>query len=175
VFLFRFVRRLVLLLFLLAVLAVASVWLFGFPHSDAPGHASAVVVLSGSNHDRLPRALALMREGVAPVLVVSDGRHTVPRLCRRRRPYLVLCVKPRPFSTRGEAEAIERLARTRGWTTVDVVTSRYHVYRARLIVKRCFHGRLRVIGSTPAFGDYVVGAAAEWPKLLLAETLRRAC
>jgi uncharacterized SAM-binding protein YcdF (DUF218 family) len=175
VFLFRFVRRLVLLFILLVALAAASVWLYGFPRTDPAGHADAVVVLSGSNHDRLPRGLALMRARVAPMLVVSDGARTVPRLCTRRRPYRVLCVRPDPFSTRGEAEEIARLARARGWRTVDVVTSRYHVHRARLIIERCFGGRLRIVASTPRPWDYVVGAAAEWPKLFVAEVLRRGC
>jgi uncharacterized SAM-binding protein YcdF (DUF218 family) len=175
VFLFRWFRRLVLLVLLLAVLVAASVWLYGFPRTDQPGRADAVVVLSGSNHDRLPRGLALMRAHVAPVLVVSDGARTVPRLCARRRPYRVLCVRPDPFSTRGEAEEIARLARARGWRTVDVVTSRYHVVRARLIIERCFHGRLRLIASVPRALDYLVGAAIEWPKLFVAEALRRGC
>ena len=160
---------------LFGALAAASVWLFGFPRTDPAGRADVVVVLSGSNHDRLPRGLALMRAHAAPVLVVSDGARTVPRLCARRRPYRVVCVRPDPFSTRGEAEEIARLARARGWRTIDVVTSRYHVFRARLIVKRCFHGRLRVIASAPRPLDYLIGAASEWPKLFVAEALRRGC
>ncbi len=172
-FLLRWYRRLVLLL--VAALVAASVWLFGFPTSDAPGRADAVVVLSGSNHDRLPRGLALMRARIAPLLVVSDGLRTAPGLCGRRTPYRVLCIRPEPFSTKGEAEAIARLARDRGWRTVDVVTSRYHVFRARIIVKRCFDGALRMVASRPRLVDYVVGAALEWPKLFVAEVLRRGC
>ena len=171
----RWLRRLLLVLLVLAALAALSTWLFAFPRTDDPGRADAVVVLSGSNEDRLPRGLALVRNGVAPVLVVSDGARTVPALCGKRRPFRVLCVRPDPFSTRGEAEAIARLARTRGWHTVDVVTSRYHIFRARIIVRRCFHGDLRMISSTPPPLDDVVGSALEWPKLFVAEVLRRAC
>jgi uncharacterized SAM-binding protein YcdF (DUF218 family) len=174
-FLFRWYRRLVLLVLLLAALTAASVWLFVFPRTDAARRADAVVVLSGSNYDRLTKGLALVRARVAPVLVVSDGFRTAPQLCNRRRPYRVLCVEPHPFSTRGEAEEIARLAAARGWRRVDVVTSRYHVYRARLIVKRCFHGKLRVIASEPHLLDYVVGGASEWPKLALALVFRRHC
>jgi uncharacterized SAM-binding protein YcdF (DUF218 family) len=174
-FLFRLFRRLALLVLLLVTFAAASVWLFGFPRTDAPGRADAVVVLSGSNHDRLPKALALMRAHVAPLLVFSDGARTDPRLCARRSPYRVLCLLPVPFSTRGEAEAIGRLARARGWRAVDIVTSRYHVFRTRLIVERCYHRTLRVIASEPRPWDYLVGAASEWPKLALALTLRRRC
>jgi uncharacterized SAM-binding protein YcdF (DUF218 family) len=175
VFLIRWHLRLVLLLLLLAALVAASVWLFAFPRTDAPGRADAVVVLSGSNHDRLPKGLALMRAHVAPLLVVSDGRHTDPALCGRRKPFRVLCIRPDPFSTRGEAEAIARLAAARDWRAVDVVTSRYHVNRARLIVGRCYHRTLRVIASDPRPWDFVTGAANEWPKLALALTFRRHC
>jgi uncharacterized SAM-binding protein YcdF (DUF218 family) len=175
VLLFRWYRRAVLLVLLLVALAVASVWLFAFPHTDAPGRADAVVVLSGSNHDRLPKGLQLMRARVAPLLVLSDGKRTDPELCRRRTPFRVLCIEPRPFSTRGEAEAIARLATARHWRAVDVVTSRYHVFRTRIIVRRCYHGTLRLIASEPGAYDYVVGAASEWPKLALALTLRRHC
>jgi uncharacterized SAM-binding protein YcdF (DUF218 family) len=174
-FLFRWYRRLVLLVILLAALTAASVWLFVFPATDAPGRADAVVVLSGSNYDRLPKALALMRAKVAPVLLVSDGARTVPRLCARRAPYRVICFHPRPFSTRGEAEEIARLAAARSWKRVDVVTSRYHVYRTRLIMKRCYHGILRIVASEPRLQDYLVGATVEWPKLALALTIRRHC
>ena len=173
--LLRWYRRLALLVLLLAALAVASVWLFGFPRTNAPGRADAVVVLSGSNYDRLPKGLALMRAHVAPLLVVSDGRRTDPALCGRTRPFRVLCFRPRPFSTRDEAEAIARLARARGWRAVDVVTSRYHVFRTRLIVERCYHGTLRMVASEPRPWEYVLGAASEWPKLALALTLRRHC
>jgi uncharacterized SAM-binding protein YcdF (DUF218 family) len=168
-------RRLVLLLLLLAGLTAASIWLFVFPRTDSPGRANAVVVLSGSNYDRLTKGLALMRAGVAPVLLVSDGRRTAPELCNRRKPYRVICFQPHPFSTRGEAEEVARLAVARGWRRVDVVTSRYHVYRARLIVKRCYHGSLRVVASEPHLWDYVVGGASEWPKLALALVVRRHC
>jgi uncharacterized SAM-binding protein YcdF (DUF218 family) len=175
VFLFRWFRRLMLLVFLLVAFVVASVWLFGFPKTDAPGRANAVIVLSGSQADRIPRALAVMRAHAAPLLVISDGRQETPRLCGRRRPYRVLCFRPNPYSTRGEAEEIGRLARAHGWRTIDVVTSRYHVYRARLIVERCYRGRLRMVDSRPSLARYAYGALLEWPKLLLAVTLRRDC
>ena len=172
---FRWYRRLVLLVLLLAVLVGASLYLFVFAPREAPGRADAVVVLSGSEADRIPRALALMRAGTAPVLVVSDGRAETPWLCGRRAPYRVLCFRPDPYSTRGEAEAIGRLARANGWRSVDVVTSRYHVFRARMLIERCYHAGLRMIASTPSFGRYAYGAALEWPKLALALTLRRRC
>jgi len=178
-FLFRWYRRLGLLVLLVAAAVAASIWLFVFPRTDAPGRADAVVVLSGAKAERLDRALEMMRAHTAPLLVISDGRNPewpqANRLCAGHTTFRVLCFKPDPYSTRGEAEAIAVLARTRGWRAVDVVTSRYHVFRARMIVRRCYHGGLRMIASTPSLGDYALGAVQEWPKLAVALLVRRAC
>jgi uncharacterized SAM-binding protein YcdF (DUF218 family) len=136
-----------------------------------------VVVLAGSPGDRLPEGIALVRRGVAPVLYVSDGERQASRsLCRRRRPYRVLCVHPVPYSTRGEAETVERIADARRWRRVVVVTSVYHVRRARLLFDRCLGaGRVAVVGTRPSLPRFALGALLEWPKLALALTFRRAC
>src|SRR5581483_11211486 len=96
------------------VLFVWSPW-----RGTAPAHADAVVVLSG-NKQRLPPALALIRRGVAPVLALSTVQRTphwpqAEALCRagRYRAAKVVCFTARPFSTRGEAETVARLARAR--------------------------------------------------------------
>lgn len=39
------------------------------------------------------------------------------------------------------------LARQHGWTSVGVVTSTYHVSRARIIFDRCLDGRLYVVAA----------------------------
>src|SRR5205823_5133085 len=82
-------------------------------------------------------ALALMRRRVAPVLAISgaflDPKWTkAHRLCRGEEGptrYRVLCFVPQPYSTRGEARAIARLAVQHGWRRVIVVTSTFHVTR----------------------------------------------
>ena len=136
-----------------------------------------MVVLAGSPGDRLPEGIALVRRGVAPVLYVSDGERQASRsLCRRRAPYRVLCVHPDPYSTRGEAETVERIADARGWRRVVVVTSEYHVRRARLLFDRCLGaGRVAVVGTRPSLPRFALGSLLEWPKLALALTFRRAC
>lgn len=171
-FLFRWLRRAVLLLVLLAVFLGGSVYLFVWQHGDAPTRAGAIVVLSGSASDRYPKGLALFRRGLAPTLVLSDGLAYARRACRRPD---VICPRPDPYSTRGEARMIARLARAHDWRTVIVVTSRYHVFRARRIIERCYRGRLELVGSLPGIGRYLLGSAYEWPKLIYAETLVRSC
>jgi uncharacterized SAM-binding protein YcdF (DUF218 family) len=135
-------------------------------------------VLAGSPSDRLPKALELMRRRVARVLVVSNGladSFATRNLCRARVRFEVICRRPRPFSTRGEAELVARLADARGWRRVVVVTSTYHVTRARMLFDRCLRARVAVVGARPWWPRFVFGAVVEWPKLVLALTLRRAC
>jgi uncharacterized SAM-binding protein YcdF (DUF218 family) len=131
---------------LLAALAAFTARWILWPAADEPGRADAVVVLAGGLGERLPAARALVRDGVAPVLVVSHGR----RGCGERRDgYEILCFTPDPDRTQGEARATARLARERGWATVVVVTSTYHVARARTLFARCLDGDVRVVGVDP--------------------------
>jgi uncharacterized SAM-binding protein YcdF (DUF218 family) len=152
--------------------------LFVVPAEDNPRHADVVVVLSGS-HDRLPKGLELMRRGIAPVLVISDG--AVPgwpvanRLCRGGASFRVVCFHPSPYSTRGEARFVARLMKRRGWKRVVVVTSRYHVVRARMDFRRCVHGNVKGVGASTSLGQWIAGALQEWPKLAYALTLGRSC
>lgn len=164
---------------LLAAWLVAASALFVWPHDDGPiaGRADAVVSLAGSA-SRLPVAERLVADGVAPVLAVSlDGSRNSresEELCRNPRPRLV-CFRADPISTRGEARAIERLARERGWDDVVVVTSDFHVFRARLILERCFGDRLRLDDAPSSALWRPWHMATESVKLGLALTLRRGC
>ena len=149
-----------------------------FPPEDNPRHADAVVVLSGS-HDRLPKGLELVRRGVAPVLVISDGAvagwPVANRLCRGGASFRVICFHPSPYSTRGEARFVARLMRRRGWRRVVVVTSRYHVLRARMDFRRCVDGNVKGVGASTSLGQWIAGAIQEWPKLGYALTFGRSC
>ena len=94
----------------------SGIWLFLLRHEDAlPSHADAVVVLAGSPK-RLPVALDLVGAGIATTLVVSEDSAVNDGarygLCHGAKPkrYTLICRKASPFSTRGEAELIGRLA-----------------------------------------------------------------
>jgi uncharacterized SAM-binding protein YcdF (DUF218 family) len=174
-------RRFVLGLVSLFVIAlvVSSAVLFVWPEEDAPAHASAVVVLAGSKKPRLDKGLALMRRGVAPVLVISDGLDpTWPqanRLCAGHAPFRVLCFRPSPYSTRGEAEAVARMAAARHWRSLVIVTSTYHVRRAKLLFERCFHGRVQAVGAHFGSSELPAVLPSEWAKLVYALTVARDC
>jgi len=149
--------------------------------SGAPAHADAVVVLSGGR-ERLPPALALIRRGVAPVLAISSVPRTHPwllarRLCRAGRYHgaTVLCFDARPYSTRGEAETVERLVREQQWSRLVVVTSRFHVTRAYMLFRRCYDGRLTFVGVDSTWWKLPADWADETAKLAYQLTAERSC
>lgn len=160
----------------LAAAAAVGAWLllalalFVLQPEDAPGRADAVLVLAGSKH-RLPVGERLVRRGTAPTLVLSRdprGRNSpVERRCRRGRTEAggpVVCFVARPYNTRGEARALRRLAHEHGWETVVVVTSRFHLFRSRLLVERCFDGQVRMASARVDWW--------RWPQALLGETVK---
>jgi uncharacterized SAM-binding protein YcdF (DUF218 family) len=177
------VRRLVVLAVLLALVAAWAAVVVRFvvwPVQDRARHADAVVVLAG-DHLRLGKALELMTRGVAPTLVISDGLargwRRANRLCRRGAGahFRVLCFRPDPYSTRGEARAVAQLATARGWRSVLVVTSTYHVTRARLLFDRCVAARVRVTGATYRRSLIPLEVFLEPAKLAYALVVARGC
>jgi uncharacterized SAM-binding protein YcdF (DUF218 family) len=164
-------------LLVVAWVAVA-IGLFVVHHGDRPIHADAVFVLSGAR-GRLPVGVKLVREGYAPLLVVSrSSPNPAPlelRACAHKLDLRILCVRAKPYSTVGEAELLARLARERGWKAVDVVTSQYHVFRARILLRRCYHGRLSVVGAPAGLTAIAKNAVLETVKLAYHELVHRGC
>jgi uncharacterized SAM-binding protein YcdF (DUF218 family) len=157
---------------LVAWVAVAG-YLFVVPHDDQPAKADAVVVLSGTKQ-RLPVGERLVRQGYAHVLVVSKSTRPSERerrVCRTG----AICFRAQPYSTRGEARAIARLAAAHHWRTVDVVTSQFHVFRARVVIRRCYHGELRMVGAPEARSRLPLDAVKETVKLVYQELVARGC
>ena len=166
-----------------AVLVLVLAWiagclaLFVVDHGDPPARADAIFVLSGSP-TRLPVGLRLVRERYAPLLVVSRAPRPTQleqRVCAHRAGVHVLCVRADPYSTVGEAELLARLARAHGWRSVDVVTSEYHVVRARILLQRCYSGRLRVVGAPDQWWLLPLDATLESVKLVYHELVHRGC
>ncbi len=178
-------RLLVGLAGLVAAWLVAVVFLFAWPISSSrpPAHADAVVVLSGGLNSRLNPAIALVQRGVAPVLAVS-GAFLDPKWKKAQRlcdggygptRFRVVCFEPVPYSTRGEARTVARLARQHGWSRIVVVTSTYHVTRARMLFRRCYHGRLWLVGTSSPWWQLPKEWASETAKLLVQLTVERSC
>ena len=87
----------------------------------------------------------------------------------------MLCFEAVPFSTQGEAETVARLARARGWSSVVVVTSTFHVTRAHMLFRRCYHGRLAMVGAPSPWWRLPADWASETGKLLVQLTVERGC
>jgi uncharacterized SAM-binding protein YcdF (DUF218 family) len=164
-------------------LYLAGAVLFLTRADDPLSPAAAIVVLAGGE-ERLSVALALARDGVAPILVVSrDPSGRDPRrsdLCRdaphaRAGGVAVLCPLASPFSTRGESRVVARLVRERGWERIVVVTSRYHLFRAERLLRRCTSVELVMRGAPDPWWQKAIAVPFEWAKLALAETVRRGC
>ena len=173
-------HALLLVLGLLAGWTIAAAVLFVWPPREQAAPADAVVVLAGGRGPRLARGLELVRRGLAPTLVISDGwSPTWPeanRLCAGRPiAARVVCPHPQPYSTRGEAEAFARLARSRGWGSVLVVSSRYHLPRARMLFARCFGGTIHADGPNQSLGTRIWAAFSETAKLGFVLLVRRRC
>ncbi|HEX7526307.1 MAG TPA: YdcF family protein [Gaiellaceae bacterium] len=179
------IRRLLLVFVgLLAAWLAACAFLFVWPRAaSAPSRADAVVVLSGARNERLDPAIALVERGVAPLLVISspgkDPRWLkARRLCRAgalSRSVRVLCFEAHPFSTRGEARAIARLAAARHWRRVVVVSSTFHLTRARMLIRRCYSGELTMVGARSPWWRLPEEWASETGKLLVQLTVERRC
>jgi uncharacterized SAM-binding protein YcdF (DUF218 family) len=98
-------------------------------------------------------------------------------VCRDPQPFEVICLTPSPDSTRNEARATGQLAAERHWKRLLVVTTRYHVARARLLFHRCFAGEVEAIGEYPHLGKLFARRLVvhEWVGLLHATALARDC
>lgn len=158
----------------------ATARLFVWPSTNDARRADAVVVLDGGSGERLEEARALMARRVAPMLAVSTGRELDPDeagdLCTKPQPFEVVCFTPRPDSTRGEARALARLARDKGWNEVVLVTSTYHVTRARMLLERCFDGRVDAVAASPPRRPlHWAGAVVREWAAMVETTLRRHC
>jgi uncharacterized SAM-binding protein YcdF (DUF218 family) len=164
---------------LVVLVGVASARLFVWPATDPPERVDALLVFAGKR-ERLAEGVRLLRAGVAPVLVISDGgrpRSRAGRTCRNPPPDLeVVCVTPVRSSTAAEAAAFAELAERQGWRSVALVTSTYHVRRASLLLDRCYDGRIAAVAAPRRGGaGLVADVLHEWAGLAAAATVQRGC
>jgi hypothetical protein len=167
-------RILLALLVLLAALAGAGLWLFYFVGTDPPFPADVIVVLAG-NPGRPATGVRLQLEGVAPDLalsVVPPLQTKIARLCKRRA---TTCFHAKPESTEGEARTFARLARKRGWDRVVIVSSRFHLRRARMLFGRCTDAKLEVASARTTLWEYVKNVPLEAGKFVVQVTVDRGC
>ncbi len=70
---------------------------------------------------------------------------------------------------------VAALAEKRGWRSLALVTSTYHVTRARLLLDRCFEGRVDVVDAKPSDRLPVRSIVHEWGGLAYALSVARGC
>ncbi len=130
--------------------------------SSPPRRADAIVVLGGEGDQfwRTRHALGLFANSFAPWVVFSGGTlHEAGLACSTAQlsedtaeqlglPRDAAIILPESASTRDEAIALGQLAQERGWSSVIVVTDRFHTRR----VVRTFQAlapQISAIVSTP--------------------------
>ena len=108
-----------------------------------------------------------------PTLLISLPRFIGPggNLC----PKGATCFRASPYSTRGEAETVSRLARARGWHTLVVVTSRYHERRAHMLFRRCTNAKLEFVPAHASVQAFLRNIPLEWGKFAYQLTVQRKC
>jgi uncharacterized SAM-binding protein YcdF (DUF218 family) len=175
-------RRLLIALVVIVLIFGGLAW-FGFvrpPTAPVPRTADAVVVLAGDHGDRLARARAIVRQRSIAVLVIlnpRDGTQASVDACRAPASYEVRCLTPSPVTTVGDGRALRDLVEREGWRRVIVVTSRFHVLRARLILSRCTNVSTIIVGSDPPYGarQWLRSIRHEIAGTVAALTLSRRC
>jgi uncharacterized SAM-binding protein YcdF (DUF218 family) len=58
---------------------------------------------------------------------------------------------------------------------IDVVTSQFHILRARIVIRRCYHGSLRMVGAPEPAWWLPRDVVNETVKLVYQEVVARGC
>lgn len=159
---------------LVVLFIVATALLFVWPPLGGPRKADAIVSLNGAHENlREDEALSLARRGYAPTLLFSQGRSdttcpVVPRV-------MVVCFVPNPGRTIGEAEWAANYARRHHLRSLLVVAGQTQAVRALLLVGRCFHGDLHVVGVDGPKRSLPYDIAYGWGALGKALVVDRHC
>ncbi len=114
------------------------------PDIDGRLHrADAVIVLGGNPYERFEYGIELASQGLAGEVVLSNSvgptDTRMQSLCSGAvKDVTITCFLPQPWTTRGEAREIRRMAEQRQWHEIIVITTTAHVERARFIMERCY-------------------------------------
>ena len=87
----------------------------------------------------------------------------------------VICFRPDPVNTRGEAEFVAKLAAQRHWHQIIVIPDRTQTTRARLLFKRCTGIKLEMVPVHDDLSQLLAGVAYEWGALIKAMIFNRSC
>lgn len=147
----------------LALVAGGALFIDAYGHAQQAQKSDAIVVLgasvlpngkaSNSLRERVSQAVALHREGLAPVIICTGGVGDNPPAeavvaaelaLKLGVPAGQVLAEDKSTSTRENAAFTARICREHGWTSVLIVSQPYHLWRA----KRLFaHVGLRASAS----------------------------
>ncbi|WP_186759436.1 YdcF family protein [Arthrobacter alpinus] len=162
----------------LALLAALLVWLFfAFQlfynvHTSPLKKADAVVMLGGASKERLLDAMLLRADLQAPYLVISNtstpGNASADDYCETHSNKAIypdiICFRPEPMDTRGEATSLGHLAVEYQWDSLAVVTSKYHIARAGQLMNQCVNSEVTMVPTTPQLSTW------QWLRRFVIET-----
>ena len=140
-----------LLGFLVGAISIVAV-LVGIGHwldlTDPLAKADAIVAISGDTGARVESAIALWKEGYAPVLIFSGGSSdpesvASAELMKRTAvaagvPATAIVVEGSSATTEENAQRVAELMQSRGLRSAILVTSPYHQRRAAMLFEREF-------------------------------------
>ena len=143
---------LVLAGFVYVCLNIVQVWSVG--RSDSRKEVDAIVVMGVAQYDgrpspqlqaRLDHVLTLWKEGLAPLVVTTGGNQPGDRFTEARASadYLIAAGIPESSismedigsSTLQSLQGVADILKSRGLTSVEIVTDPYHALRSRLIAQ----------------------------------------
>jgi hypothetical protein len=140
-----------------------------------PARVDAIVVPGGPG-DRLGPALDLARDDRARYLVLSEGDYVPPHLCGTKvDAATVLCFRPDPDTTQGEAEDTARLAKQYVFRSIVLVTTPDQTWRAKLRFGWCYTGRIFAVTTPLPLHLWPYQIAYQWAATFKAEVVDRGC
>ncbi|HYU81963.1 MAG TPA: YdcF family protein [Candidatus Polarisedimenticolia bacterium] len=152
-----------LLGFLMGAMSIVAV-LVGVGHwldvSDPLAKADAIIAISGDTGARTDTAVALWKQGYAPLLIFSGGSSdpqsvASAELMKRSAvaagvPENAIAVEGASATTEENAERVAELMKTRGIASAILVTSPYHQRRAAMLFEREFDRASLTFTNHPA-------------------------
>lgn len=172
----RLKRIILVVLLMVIVFFVSTARLFVWPPSDTPSRVDAIVALGGDpGQRRMKSAVRLAEAGYAPIVVISLGGDPKVRCPRAPKRIEVICFRPNPVNTRGEAEYVAGLAAQRHWHRIIVIPDRTQTTRARLLFKRCTRISLEMVPVHDDLSQLLLGVPYEWGALFKAMIFNRSC
>lgn len=174
----RRLRRIALVAMVLVVIfAATTARVFIWPSlPPLPAHVDAIIELAGPGN-RDAATITLANEHLAPLVIQSTvpGDDT-PGHCLDPIPDVTIdCFAPVPSTTRGEARYIGERGAAEHWSSIIIVTTPDHAWRARLRVERCFPGTVYVETSPLPKADWILQIPYQWAATVKAELLQRDC